>query len=177
MSNSDELTSDIQDAVDDPTRSSDKIAFLAYLKKDLPAEVRAVYDTHNIWLHISEVGGTINNCRQLRVGEGPLPKQSRTHKHGDFDYRFETRSVRSVAYIIFCHPDIDDIWTDVRDCATGAAVTAVLAAILAGNYEVARATFYPVFYACLVTKIGERAKEVTVGFETKSEYGCWEYHC
>ena len=172
-----DLTTAIQTAVDADRRDSQQVAFLRYLQEDLPVLVRAVFDHHGVFLSVRDAVHVKDDCRSIFVGESPLPKQSRTHKHGDYDYRFETGSVKKTAYIDFCHPTIGEIWEDVRGCAIGAAVTAVVAAILSESFEVAKATFYPMFYACLVSRIGDRAKEVSVDFHTDTEYGCWENHC
>lgn len=179
--NIEELTADIQDALDEPSPPGpDEALFLEYLRKELPRLSAAEFEHELVFLSVRDLDGLSlagSNCRTISIGEKKLPKDTRTHKHGRWDYRFETRSVKKKAYIEFCHPSMGDIWTDVRECAHGAIVTAVVAAVLAENFAVAKATFYPVFYSCLVSKIGRRAREVSVEFRVETEHGCWENHC
>ncbi|MBT9250312.1 hypothetical protein [Bacillus halotolerans] len=178
-----EITKDIQAAIDNTaTTTSDQssAAFLNYITNDFRTEASLVSsDLNTIWLEYFDEGPCPDkpNCRRIRIGNKTFPNQHRTHRHGQFDVRIETRSVRGVAYIDFSHPDIDDIWGDVKACAIGAAVVAVAAAIIAGDVTTARTLFYPSFYACLVAKLGERAKEVDVVFSSDKEYSCWKYHC
>lgn len=151
-------------------------SLLAFAENELPEILNDIYDTSHIWLSPEDVA-IGRDCRTLKVGEKNLPNQYRVHKHGTFDYRHETRSARAKAYIEFCHPSIDDIWRDVRSCAIIAAVSAVVAAILAENPGAAKAVFYPVFVNCLKRKIGNRAKEITVHLYMRTEHGCWSNHC
>lgn len=173
----DEFPIDFRSAFHAAARTDPQIEFLRYLAEDLPGLLRDTVDSRRVWVEFRDSGPTVNNCRTLEVGEENLPKQSRNHKHSNTDWRFETRSVKKKAYIVFCHPTIDAIWDDVRGCAIGAASAAIVAAILAENYETAEATFYPLFYACLVSRIGDRAREVSVDTRADTEHGCWENHC
>lgn len=174
----DELLEEIRDALDSPVRDPQRTAFLAQLEQ-LPLLVSAQFDLSRVFLSVREVhvARAADTCKTLSVGEVDQLPQTRTHKHGKFDWRWEERSVREVAYIEFCHPTLDDIWSDVRACAGGAAAAAVTAAIVAGNLAAAKALFYPTFYACLVSRIGQRASEVELTYRSDKEYGCWKYHC
>ncbi|MHB8063261.1 MAG: hypothetical protein ACYDG2_11600 [Ruminiclostridium sp.] len=175
----DDLITDIQYAVDHGLEDVLSKMFLdyIYLKKDLLLDAFPFLINKKVLYNIKDVNTTQNSCRQLEVGSEDRPKETRFHKHGPLDYRFETRSVNAIAYIKFCHPTINEIWDDVRGCAITAAVSAVVVAILSGNIELAKALFYPSFYACLVSKIGERAKEVEISLFEDKELGCWENHC
>ncbi|QDT66476.1 hypothetical protein [Calycomorphotria hydatis] len=173
----DELIEELQLAIFAPVRDKPMQDFLDYIENDLPQLIINSVGDNRIWVEFDD-GGSVLGCRSLKIGSSNLPNQSRTHKHGRFDYRYETRSARSVAYIDFCHPSINDIWSDVKTCAILAAVASVVAAALAKNYGAAKAVFYPAFIACLTAKIGERlAREVSVGFHTDNEHGCWSNHC
>jgi len=178
-----ELEAIIQKCIDaeiDPTDESpdpEAVALLNYFRNDLGRTIEIDGDVEALWLESEEVQSLEANCRSIKIGEGALPNESRLHKHGDFDYRYETRSVKAVAYIDFCHPSLNEIWGDVRSCAVGAAVAAVVAAVIAENYAAAKAVFYPVFYECLRQKIGSRAREVTVKMRMEKKKACWTNHC
>lgn len=178
-----DITRDIQTAMD-ATKTDDTdhsgAAFLNYLANDFKREaIMTLGYLDTIWVKYEDEGSCADtpNCRRIKLGDGPLPNEHRTHRHGKYDLRVETRSQKGVAYIEFTAPNIGDIWEDVKGCAIGSAVLAVIAAILAGDFNTARTLFYPTFYACLVQKIGDRAKEVDVNFTKDVEYSCWKYHC
>ncbi|WP_280149706.1 hypothetical protein [Bacillus safensis] len=178
-----EITNDIQEAFDGvTTNDSDQSssAFVDYITNDFRTEANFILgDINKIWLEYFDEGPCPDkpNCRRIKTGNQAFPNEHRTHRHGKFDVRVETRSVRGVAYIDFSHPDIENIWEDVKACAIASAVLAVTAAILTDDFTTARTLFYPSFYACLVSKLGERAKEVDVVFSSDKEYSCWKYHC
>lgn len=167
-----ELIRNIQSAYDG-NRPDDK-SFLNYLKNDLLSQ--AMVNHSDVWVEFLEVECG-DGCIRLSTGEENLPNGSRLHKHSDTDYRYETRSVKKIAYIDFHHPTIDQIWGDVKECAIEAAVLTVITAILTEAYDVAMGIFYPIFYECLKEKIHDTAKEVNVEMTSETEYGCYKYHC
>lgn len=82
------------------------------------------------------------------------------------------RTSKLTAYAEFAAPSLSDIWGDVTSCAAGAAVTATLVAIIASP-AAALPAFKAAFMACLVPKIGDRAKEISVALSTRQEHGDW----
>lgn len=177
-----ELIKDIQKAIDSiilNLNDSKLESFLNYLEYDLRQEAELEFSNLIVWSQVKDEGKCEENldCRKISLGTHKLPNQSRTHKHGDLDYRYETRGAKMKAFASFSSPRIDDIWEDIKTCAIGASITAVIVAISSGDYNTAMALFYPTFYACLASKIGERAKEVDVTFSRNPEYDCWKYHC
>ncbi|MDM5254226.1 hypothetical protein [Bacillus toyonensis] len=178
------ITRDIQEATDKTTRTEsdpESAAFLKYLKGEFLTQAEMVFsDLSTVWLENEDEGpcsADSSNCRRLRIGTDARPNEHRTHRHDRFDVRVETRQVRGAAYVEFTSPGIDDIWEDIKACAMGAAIAAVVSAIIVSDFTTARTVFYPAFYACLVEKIGDRAKEVELEFFTDNEYSCWKYHC
>ncbi|MER8546548.1 hypothetical protein [Mesorhizobium sp. M1169] len=83
-----------------------------------------------------------------------------------------TRTSKITAYAEFSAPDLNSIWGDVTNCATGGAVAATLAAIFASP-AAALPAFKAAFLACIVPRVGERAKEISVALSTHQESGDW----
>lgn len=82
------------------------------------------------------------------------------------------RDSKLTAYAEFAAPDLNSIWGDVTSCAANAAVAATLVAIIASP-AAALPAFKAAFLACLIPKIGERAKELSVALSTQQEHGEW----
>jgi hypothetical protein len=82
------------------------------------------------------------------------------------------RDSKLIAYAEFAAPDLHTIWGDITGCAAGAAAVATLAAIIASP-AAALPAFKAAFMACIVPKIGERAKEISVALSTHQEHGDW----
>ena len=119
----------------------------------------------------------LTQTRRIGLGTHDMPNQSRTHKHGNFDYRWETRSAWKKAYVDITHPTLDDFINDAVQCAQGAASVAVLTAIFAENPAAGFAIFWPAFKACMYTKIGARVDQLSATLGSSDETGCWTYHC
>lgn len=124
-------------------------------------------------------GGSLpkTTTRRISLGTHDMPNQSRVHKHGDWDYRYETRSAWKKAYVDVTHPTLDDFINDAVQCAQGAATAAVLAAIFAENPGAGFAIFWPAFKACMYTKIGNRVNQLSAELGLRDETGCWTNHC
>jgi hypothetical protein len=67
---------------------------------------------------------------------------------------------------------LNSIWGDVTSCAVSAAAAATFVAIIASP-AAALPAFKAAFLACIVPKIGERAKEISVALSTQQEHGDW----
>lgn len=85
---------------------------------------------------------------------------------------FYHRDSKITAYAEFSAPDLDIIWGDITSCAVGAAVAATIAAIIASP-AAALPAFKAAFMACIIPKIGERAKQISVALSTQQEHGDW----
>lgn len=119
----------------------------------------------------------VTTTRRIKLGTHNLPNQSRTHKHGDYDYRFETRSAWLEAYADVSHPSLNDFINDAVECARGAATAAVLTAIYTESPAAGYALFWPAFKACMYSKIGNRVSQLNATLGYTTETGCWKNHC
>lgn len=169
-----DLTAAVQEAVYDTTSSPELEQFLSELS-NLSELVNATR-VAPVYLDVTQVTA-LGRCIKVKLGESPLPNQTRLHKHGDFDYRYETRSQKWEVFAEICHPDINDFRQDVIDCCVAAAVVAVIVAVVSESPQAGYAVFYPTFLECLKSKIGNRAREVTVRLSKEQEVGCWTNHC
>ncbi|MMZ48167.1 hypothetical protein D1872_98280 [compost metagenome] len=181
-----DLIQQVQEAVDSHIlgeHDEGKEAFLKYLNEDLKTQATLALNYLNTatkleFKVLDSCSDNGTNCKRTSLGIHNFPNEQRTHQHGPFDVRFESRQVTAEAYAEFTHPEIDDIWDDVKGCAIGAAVAAVVTLIVIEDIATAEAIFYPSFYTCLVELIGDRGKEVVVKLESgEKERSCWTYHC
>lgn len=184
MPHPDTIISEIQEAVNATLGTTgpypEQAEFLKYFQDDLPDLILQNIDTSGTFSDFKDVPSNFENCKTLYVGEKNITVNARLQQCSSFPhpkYKYQTQSVKKVAYIVFCSPTINDIWGVVRNCAVGAAVAAVTAAILAEQYTLAKATFYPVFYACLVSAIGHLADQVSVDMRCDTEPGSWIPPC
>jgi len=164
----DELAKKIQEAIDKNSPGADGAIFLQELKRSTDEIGLRLSSIGAIIVNISEVPGSSLGLRSLKVGESQLPDEPRY-----YNGRFQHRSTRKEAYIDFTYPALDEIWEDVKGCTVLAAIASVVSAILAEQVQVARATFYPTFYGCLVSRLGETAKKVGVDFHSETVHGPW----
>jgi hypothetical protein len=172
-----DLAEDIVKALETPTRSPEIQRFLYFINDELPRIILDEHDDIDVFRSTKEVISATRGCRTWKIGDYNYPNQSRTHKHGTWDYRWETRSVKAEVFVEVCHPDIDDIRSDVYACIRVAATTAVIVAVVSENPAAGYAIFFPTFRECLKSKIGDRVKQVTVDLYSRNEYGCWTNHC
>jgi hypothetical protein len=94
-----------------------------------------------------------------------------------------TRNCGMDIYLVFSHPNIDGVISDITDCckAGAGAVAAAIAAIISiiagangGTGAVSLAAFKGVFYACMYTKGITWASEIGVDLETENKScGSW----
>jgi hypothetical protein len=132
----------------------------------------------NFRIEVKQIGTVDSSTRRIGLGTHDMPNQSRLHKHGDFDYRTETRSAWVQAYVDVSHPKVDSFMKDAVECARDSASAAVLAAIFAGNIGAAYAIFWPAFKLCLAAKVSQTiSEETSVNLGSTNETGCWTYHC
>lgn len=125
--------------------------------KDKKLEQPRPYETRKVEI------GHINGVPEVKIEwEGGLIKYPVLYQ----------RTSKLTAYAEFAAPGLNEIWGDITTCATGAAVAATLVAIIASP-AAALPAFKSAFMACLVPKIGERAKEVSVALSTHQEPGEW----
>ena len=173
----DDLTRDILLAQDAFARTEEMQAFLGFIETGLSDTILSRYSDVRVFRQVVEASSPNATCRTWKLGETPLPNQSRVHKHGNFDYRYETRSVKAEVFAEICHPDIDDIRGDVEHCLRVAGTTAVITAVVTESPSVGYAIFFPVFRACLIDAIGDRAKQVSARLFSRNQYACWTNHC
>lgn len=74
----------------------------------------------------------------------------------------------------FSHPSLDQIWTDVQDCANIAAAAAGVAALLSGG-AAAIAAFKASFYGCITAKCGDWAAAVQISVFGREKTGNWRW--
>jgi len=74
----------------------------------------------------------------------------------------------------FSHPSLDQIWTDVQDCANIAAAAAGIAALLSGG-AAAVAAFKASFYGCISAKCGDWAAVVQISVFGREKTGNWRW--
>jgi hypothetical protein len=123
------------------------------------------------------IGATSNEIK-VGLGTHDLPKQTRLHKHGDFDYRTETRSQWEVAYAKFTGTSLEQIRSQIVDCTRGAVTSAVVAAIWAQNPSLAYELFVPAWKICMYALLDRAIVDgIQVWFGSDTEAGCWENHC
>jgi hypothetical protein len=101
------------------------------------------------------------------------------------EYRVHPKPVRDCGvdiYLVFSHPNIDGVISDITDCCKAGAVAAAIAAIAAiiagangGTGAVSLAAFKGVFYACMYTKGITWAAEIGVDLETENK-SCGNWH-
>lgn len=112
-----------------------------------------------------------------RLGTHNLPNNTRVHKHGTFDYRFETRSVKWEVSVIFRHPTMSDFVNDAISCVGAAAVGSVVAAVVFESPPVGLALFKPAWKACMVAKVGAAiANDIQVELVRDKIHGSWTNH-
>lgn len=170
----DDLVADIKLAIETSNRDPRAREFLEALAQVGP-QVRSNYP-FPVFRDV-RLAATSSRCIELTLGDSPLPRQARTHKHGTFDYRYETRSAKIVVYATICHPDINDFRSDAVACAREAAIEAVIVAVITESPQAGMAIFGPAFFACMQRRIGNRAREVTATLDERREYACWTNHC
>ena len=118
-----------------------------------------------------------NVCRKVKLGQLPFGVP-------EFKVEFEghpiphpvtyTRQSRLSVYAEFCGPDniINGVWNDIETCALVAAGAAALSS-LAESPVGALPTFKAAFLACLIAKVGDQAKQISVALSTSQESGDW----
>jgi hypothetical protein len=112
-----------------------------------------------------------------KLGTHNLPNQTRVHKHGTFDYRFETRSQKVKVSVRFRHPSISTFVQHAVNCVAAAAVGSVITAAATNSPQAGLAIFKPAWKACMVQKVGNTvASEVQVAILTEIVTGSWSGH-
>ncbi|MBA3314907.1 MAG: hypothetical protein H0T47_16670 [Planctomycetaceae bacterium] len=111
------------------------------------------------------------------LGTHNLPNNTRLHKHGTFDYRFETQSVKWEVYVTFRHPTMSDFINDAITCVGAAAVGSVIVAVVLESPQAGLAIFTPAWKACMVAKVGLAiANEIQVELSKDKIHGPWSGH-
>lgn len=103
-------------------------------------------------------------CKSVEIGRhGNIP-EFRTRFRGLLDTYIETRRSAVIVEAQFCGPDdlLDNAWSDVVQCALGAAGVAGIATIVASPPS-ALPAFQAAFVSCITAKLPGRASEIRVG--------------
>lgn len=74
-------------------------------------------------------------------------------------------------YAEACFPD--DVKDDVEECLAAAVIAAALAFAAGGGIAGAKLAFIESFEACIISKLGQRAKEVSFKLDKDTECGRW----
>jgi hypothetical protein len=111
------------------------------------------------------------------LGTHNLPNQTRVHKHGPFDFRFETRSQRVKVSVRFRHPTMSTFVNHAKNCVAAAAVSSVITAAATNSPNAGLAIFKPAWKACMMNKVGNViANQVQVAILTEIITGNWSGH-
>lgn len=74
-----------------------------------------------------------------------------------------------------CHPQLQDILGDVQSCLKQAVIAGVIGGLVADDAQVASATLTGYLKACLLSKIGQRASQITAQVSPHSS-SCSNWH-
>lgn len=85
---------------------------------------------------------------------------------------WKCRRCHGHSYVWFSHPALDEIWEDVKTCATVAGTLAIIEAIWASP-SAGVALFKEQFYLCLSAKGIKWAKDIDIGAYTERVCGDW----
>ena len=111
------------------------------------------------------------------LGTHVLPNQTRIHRHGTFDVRFETRSQRIKVFVVFRHPTLSTFLNHAISCVAAAAVGSAVVAAATSNPGAGLALFMPGWKACMVAKVGATiANQIQVELKTETITGPWSGH-
>jgi hypothetical protein len=148
------------------------------LLKKLVDEAKSLYPIQDgIWVAIEEVS-SLSSEAVYKLGSSPLPNEKRFHKHGSFDYRWESRQCEIEVFLRFRHPTLDQYLNDAITCAGASGLAAVIAAVASGNVAAGYALFYPAWKACMLLRLSESiVNDFQVELFSNSRCGCWENHC
>jgi len=112
-----------------------------------------------------------------KLGRHNLPNQTRLHRHGPFDIRFETRSQKIEVFVTFRHPTMSDFVNHAVSCVAAAAVASAITAAATNSPNAGLAIFKPGWKACMVAKVGAAiANQIQVTLSTKTVTGPWSGH-
>lgn len=141
-------------------------------------EAKSLYPIANsVWVSVEEVS-SLSSEAVYKLGSSPLPNETRLHKHGRFDYRWESQQCEIEVFVRFRHPTLDQYLNDAITCAGVSGLAAVIAAVASGNIAAGYALFYPVWKACMLLKLSESiVNDFQVELFSSSRCGCWENHC
>jgi hypothetical protein len=157
------------------------------IKEDVLKEIQRVIDEHSYGVAMIEpipplpiIGGfALAGLAEYthKLGTHTLPNNTRVHKHGTFDYRFETQSVKWEVFITFRHPTMTNFIEDAIECVGAAAVGSVIVAVVLESPQVGLAIFEPAWKLCMAGKVGKAiANDIQVELTKNNVHGPWTNH-
>ncbi|MGX6648781.1 hypothetical protein ACWCOP_12670 [Maricaulaceae bacterium MS644] len=83
------------------------------------------------------------------------------------------RNSKIIAYAQVCHPSLNDLLGDVRDCLKQAVGAGVLAGVFTGNPGAVAPALKAYLIACLKVKTGKALDDLELSVGTRKEAGGW----
>jgi len=112
-----------------------------------------------------------------KLGTHNLPNQYRTHKHGTFDWRVESRWQKKKVSAVFKHPTMSDFVNAAVSCVGVSAVGSAVLAAATSNPAAGLAIFVPGWKACMLTKVSAAvANDIKVDLKVETITGPWSGH-